>query len=752
MIIHSLHASGFRIMGEPIDITFPIEGRIGILGQNESGKTTLFQAIECALYGLKKGSGPESDRENLVTWSKNEARLELRFTSGSNTYLLQRRISAKTGHKANLSQIIGGVPDKTNSLTSLSDIEARIEQITGMDRDSFCKLVYIKQKDLDALRDMLKAKREQLVNKVMGIELFDDASERVKQDITSFSNELENMEIQLETVRKHKDDYNSKQTQKSSLERGLAEQQLKLDAKTIELENTKKLLEKYEWISSYSSATALECSLKGQIEQAEKDFQRISQLENQAAQLTNALSTYEPEVKTLQEYEQKLLDMERRHRDEEGTQTTLQNKKQEAIKKLGLQAKELRILQNLATQKKRQLAYFGVALIGGLAFLAIAFLFIIYLLGAAIILLALSAYFFSQYLKIDKLATQNTEIEAMNLQIQEQQNRVSAIQNRRATFIAQSPYKTSEDAQNRLDTIFSQMKTDTGEGSIDGIRALLGKTQTDLSILRETNPENKKANLSSQLKENQTEIEELQKVKPVSVGEIQYSKELHESLKKQREIIQKDWTDIKESIDYDTGTIKQLNKDLNALKPDFELFPQLEKAVQLQREKIKLHTFVNTQLSETSKELRNKVLPHARLIINRILPTLTSNRYSDFDITEDLKFKVHSQEAGGYKEREIFSGGTQDQFLIALRLAFTQSILDSRVMADKYSLLMDECTSSSDEIRKQGIFEVLDAMKQTFSQIFIIAHEDIASQVDNNIVLERNEHGFTEVRSKSWTP
>jgi exonuclease SbcC len=133
-----------------------------------------------------------------------------------------------------------------------------------------------------------------------------------------------------------------------------------------------------------------------------------------------------------------------------------------------------------------------------------------------------------------------------------------------------------------------------------------------------------------------------------------------------------------------------------------------------------------------------------------MLPTLTDGRYSDFEITEDLKFKVYSVEAGDYKEREIFSGGTQDQFLIALRLAFTQSILDSRVMADKYSLLMDECISSSDEVRKQGIFEVLEVVKGTFTQIFIIAHEDISDFVDHHIVLARNTKGYTEIRSKSW--
>ncbi|UCD73624.1 MAG: hypothetical protein JSW01_03015, partial [Candidatus Bathyarchaeota archaeon] len=91
-----------------------------------------------------------------------------------------------------------------------------------------------------------------------------------------------------------------------------------------------------------------------------------------------------------------------------------------------------------------------------------------------------------------------------------------------------------------------------------------------------------------------------------------------------------------------------------------------------------------------------------------------------------------------------------DQFLIALRLAFTQSILDSRIQADNYCLLMDECISSSDEPRKQGIFNVLEAMKNTFRQIFIIAHEDISNLVDYHLVLARDENGYTQIRSKSW--
>ncbi len=751
MIIHRIKASGFRMMGEPIDVTFPTEGRIGILGQNESGKTTLFQLIECTLYGLKKGSGVEADRENLVTWGKNEAKLEMEFTSGQNRYNLQRIFNSKNLHRVTLTPVINGAKDRTNSITGLRDVEEKIEQITGMDRDSFTKLVYVKQKDLDALKGLFTSKREQFFNKVMGIELFDDASVKVKDDISELDDTLDGLKLHLRMVQKNKEDYESKVAQMAVLEAKVTELQPKLDANKNELENAKSLLAKYEWIFGHKSAKDLERSLKGELSQVEKELQRISQLEEQAKRLNKTLNDYKPEVTKLQVLVQKLSDIERRTAETEETKKTLLTKKQETIDRSGLSDKDINLLsQNLSAQKHKRLVQFGATIIGGLACLIMSFLTTIFLLGGAAILFAIAVYFFSQYLRIDKLATKNIEIEAVQTQIHDQEGKALNLQREKEQTVSQSPLKTSEDAQNRLNGIFDLLKTETGEGSIEGIEALLRNVSENLLKQRQTNPQARKATLERQIQEKQTEIQELEKNKPPSIDEIQYSREQYDSIKRQRETIQASYESIKQSVDRDTGTIKQLKSDLEGLKSDFDLYPQLEKDVQTSQEKLQLLNLVNVQLSETSKELRNQVLPHARLIINDILPLLTSERYSDFEITEDLKFKVHSQEAGGYKEREIFSGGTQDQFLIALRLAFTQSILDSRVMADKYALLMDECTSSSDEVRKQGIFEVLDAMKQTFSQIFIIAHEDIATYVDYHMILERNDRGYTEIKSKSW--
>lgn len=196
--------------------------------------------------------------------------------------------------------------------------------------------------------------------------------------------------------------------------------------------------------------------------------------------------------------------------------------------------------------------------------------------------------------------------------------------------------------------------------------------------------------------------------------------------------------------------LRRIEEDLARTKLGFENYPLVKQRSTQLSEEVRVLDRVTEEIRATGTELRAKVLPAARYILNQLLPVITDGRYTDLEISEDFQFQVHSSEAGGFKKRDVFSGGTQDQFLIALRLAFTQAILDSRVRADEYSLFLDECTASSDDIRKQGIFQVLDSMKATFSQIFIVAHEDISPFVDHHLALERGADGYTVVRARSW--
>jgi len=752
MIINSLKMSGFRIVGELVDVKFPEEGRIGIIGQNECGKTTFLQAIEYALYGLRKGIGVEGERENLITWGKNEAKLEIEFTSGQDTYILQRIFGAKAGHRASLTPVINGVKDKSNSTTSLKDIEARIEQITGMDRDSFSKLIYIRQKDLDALRELAKSKREQLVNKVMGIEVFDDALANVKTYVSSFRNDFEGKNLRLQNVRRNKEQYETKQGQKTKLESSIDDLKIELKQKEGQVEEAKKLLEKYDWLFASNSKKDVTSSLNERLSRVQEDIEKIATLEEEIKRYKATLTKYKPKVEELENLQNIFADLERRLTEAEDNKKSIEAQRQTVIAKTKLRSNDLALLsQDLQAKKRHFLIYFVLGLMAsfGVVFVGLVTNLILVTIFS-LLFFGLSAYLFYYYLKIDKLVTANSEVNSLTTQLEAQTSKISGLEAEIGKATAETSFKNSGEVSTRLSGIVEEVKTITGHDSILGIEAVARNVNKTLNELKDSNPSKKKEELEEQIRAKKKEIADLQSTKPVSVDELHYEKEQHELAKENFETLQDGYNKMDKEIGSKLATIQQLSLDLEGLKSDYDLYPVLEQEVQTCQNKIMLLERVSVELAETSKELRNKVIPHARFIINSILPTLTAERYSDLEITEDLKFKVHSNEAGGYKEREIFSGGTQDQFLIALRLAFTQSILDSRVMADRYCLLMDECISSSDDVRKQGIFEVLDVMKKTFSQIFVIAHEDISNYVDNHIILARNDHGYAEIKSRSW--
>jgi len=752
LIIHRLKASAFKSIGDPISLELPEEGRIGILGPNESGKTTLLEAIEYSLYGLRRGRAAEESRENIVTWGKEEVRLEIEFTSGQERYLLRRALDIHGGHKARLIPIVDGKENSANAISSLTEIDAKIGQITGMDRDSFTKLVYVKQKDLDALKELAKARREQLVNKVMGIDVFDDAIAKAKLDLTTVEKDLEKKQLELESVQRNAQAYEEKLAQKNKLQIEIADLRKRLQEKDDELSTAQDLLKGYDWLSAYTSSKGLLGSIEGQRSRIQQDIEAAADLKRQLETYQSLLAKYKPEVDKLEHLRTAFLTLQSRLEQSQSAVASLRARGNEVAIRTGLTGKERELLsQDLQAGKQRQLAQFALALVLCVALIAIAMFFRQYIVGLfALLCGVLAIRFYLTYGKIDKILSSSTEIQAVKIQLGNETRRLHQVQGEIDSLAVEAGVNSLEDVDLVLSRISNEIRQVTGQASIQAIDALRENVHQRLRELEQSEPVAKLGQLDRQLVEKTMEIERLEETKPASADNLQYDKDHHEKAKQAVETLRREYGDVDGDLRGKLGTVNLLEVDLQRLVADFNHRPSLEAEYKALDDKMNVLELVVRELGETSRELRGRVIPHASFIINQILPTLTDGRYSQFEITEDLKFKAYSGEARGYKEREVFSGGTQDQFLIALRLAFTQSILDSRVMADKYSLLMDECISSSDDQRKQGIFEVLQAMKKTFSQIFIIAHEDISNFVDHYIVLGRSQQGYTQIRSKSW--
>ena len=744
--------SSFKSIGDSISLELPEEGRIGILGPNESGKTTLLEAIEYSLYGLRKGRAAEESRENIVTWGKEEARLEIEFTSGQERYLLRRAFDIHGGHKARLTPIVDSKEDRANSISSLTEIEAKIEQITGMDRDSFTKLVYVKQKDLDALKELARARREQLVNKVMGIEVFDDAVAKAKLDFTEIEKDLEKRQLELESVRRNAQAYEEKLAQKNRLQTEIADLKERLQEKDAELGTAQNLLKDYDWLSAYTSSKGLVDSITGQRSRIQQDIEASADLKRQMETYQNLLAKFGPEVEKLERLRTTFSTLQSRLEQSQSTVTSLGARENEVAIRAGLTGKERELLiQDPQARKQRQLVQFTLALALCVALIAMAAFSKQVIVGLLALLCGISAVkFYRTYQKIDRILGSSAEIRAVKTQLADETRRLHEVQREIDSIAAETGIKGLANVDLALSDISDEIKQVAGQTSIQAVDALRQNVHERLKELNESDPAAKLQQLDHQLAEKTTEIERLKEAKPPSADNLHYDKDQHEKTKQTVEALRRGYADLDGELRERLGTVSLLETDLQRLIGDFNRRPSLEADCKALDDRRKVLELVVRELGETSRELRGRVIPHASFIINQILPTLTDGRYSQFEITEDLRFKAYSGEARSYKEREVFSGGTQDQFLIALRLAFTQSVLDSRVMADKYSLLMDECISSSDDQRKQGIFEVLQAMKKTLSQIFIIAHEDISNFVDHYIVLGRSQQGYTQIRSKSW--
>ncbi len=143
------------------------------------------------------------------------------------------------------------------------------------------------------------------------------------------------------------------------------------------------------------------------------------------------------------------------------------------------------------------------------------------------------------------------------------------------------------------------------------------------------------------------------------------------------------------------------------------------------------------------RRIVHKVLPATMDFMRRILPALTSDRYHDAQLdSESYKIQVWDERAGqggAFKEKNIFSGGTKDQFSLALRLAFALATLPQERGTAPSFIFLDEPLGSFDEERAQALIYLLTEgeIARAFDQIFLISHVHVDERLfTHRVVLE----------------
>ncbi|MDR0696336.1 MAG: SMC family ATPase [Christensenellaceae bacterium] len=199
-----LTMSAFGCFADKEIIDFSLLGNNGlylITGDTGSGKTTIFDAIVYALYGNTSGDSRKADMlRSEYAEPTAETYVELEFIYYNETYKImrhptytraKRRGDGKTEEKAYAELTL---PDGL-VLTKISDVNSKINEILGIDREQFVQISMIAQGEfLKVLHSSTEA-RIGIFRKIFYTDVFLKFQTRVKNDTSDILKKLNEEKI-----------------------------------------------------------------------------------------------------------------------------------------------------------------------------------------------------------------------------------------------------------------------------------------------------------------------------------------------------------------------------------------------------------------------------------------------------------------------------------------------------------------------------------------------------------------------------
>jgi DNA repair protein SbcC/Rad50 len=167
-----------------------------ITGNTGAGKTTIFDAINFALYG--EASGSDRDGKSLrsdFADPMTETEVELYFSLRGRDYYIKRSPSylrlSKRGDKMVESKASAEMRlSKDKTLTGATDVTREVERILGITSEQFKQLVMIPQGEFKRLLLAKNEEKEDIFRKIFGTEVFESIQKQIKKQALTLENNI----------------------------------------------------------------------------------------------------------------------------------------------------------------------------------------------------------------------------------------------------------------------------------------------------------------------------------------------------------------------------------------------------------------------------------------------------------------------------------------------------------------------------------------------------------------------------------
>jgi len=769
----SLQAQNFKKLriSKPLPLS---EGIILITGLNESGKSTILDAVLYALFGRVIRPSKMPSNEDIISYGNGEAQVRLEFDIGENRYRVVREVHKTRPNRATLVEMRPNGTTKALA-SSVKDVTAEVERLLGgITYDEIVASSVVAQKDLERLIKQRLDDRRKVINVFLNLESFNKVQDQLdteRNGIEGTSRTPGHLTLErerLETLNEQLHEYKDTSVQLDNL--NVKVEKLKKDQQHLEKQfvDTDNL---YKTLNEYGEAVKQRDSLQREIE--DKSLltnnlqQQLASVDAQRAELSKAeaevkkyadLGEAEKAITRASEVLEKVRSAELQKAQFEEREQRLRGQIAETNKNV-TSADESQIASS--TKPRRIWSYLiSTAAFGAGAILSfiLAFAALSIVLGslAVVSLLLLTRQIVSLSQQADASKQQQERLASVQL-VASWGNELEEVEKDRDTADV-----TIRQGSNQILQVLSAIPSYSSylEGLndprevVEQASLIYNQDKQSLSAVTErVNMLQKRLGeeplLKRQLAQAHLDIATVERklkntLLPSLPKGVEFSPALLDEASEMRDNLNESVSRVKTQVEESMTRMIELKQFLEENKELEEQVDEQKRKVLLLQKQLAVVKYSIKGLEQTSESLRNRVKPQVERYMSQILPVITSGRYKAVQLEDDYTVRVFDPEAGEFRPKEVFSGGTEDQLLLAMRLAFALALIPQAKGRNPEFLFLDEPLGSSDKVRREGILALMHGeLSENFKQIFLISHvgdleveADTIIEMDNGAVRE----------------